>query len=282
MSASEMVYVVPRIHYNCVMGSAGTCRVRIPHDTCRELGSNIITYTTRATQVYPQNQGNYNPFERDIDAKQRPGRNLPADSQYTMVMPQRNEHPSAARVMTTEPLNDWSKGWPKTHEIWSGRAVQPTSTTTATAATMTSTANHTSTATVTATTTTTSIQQQKLQRATDPEVMGEKNINRTRRNRQQISPASIVATLPKSTSSDSVHIAQLPPPMVIDLTVDSIEDLMMADVQEQKTVSDNESSAPKDKAAMGKRKHVATGNPRGRPLRDPSKDGDGYKVQGLA
>jgi hypothetical protein len=65
------------------------CHVRIPHDTCRELGSNIITHTTRGTQTYRDDQGNYNPYEKDIEAKQRPGRNLPADSQYTMVMPQK-------------------------------------------------------------------------------------------------------------------------------------------------------------------------------------------------
>ena len=39
---------------------------------------------------------------------------------------------------------------------------------------------------------------------------------------------------------------------------------MMADVQEQKDASDNETSAPKDKAAKGKRKHVAAENPSGR------------------
>jgi hypothetical protein len=64
--------------------------------------------------------------------------------------------------------------------------------------------------------------------------------------------------------------------------VESIEDLMMADVQEQKDASDNETSAPKNKSSKGKRKHVATGNPRGRPPKDPSKDGDRDKGQGLA
>ena len=49
---------------------------------------------------------------------------------------------------------------------------------------------------------------------------------------------------------------------------------MMAVVQEQKDASDNEISAQKVKSAKGKRKHVATGNPRGRPPMDPSKDGD--------
>ena len=57
---------------------------------------------------------------------------------------------------------------------------------------------------------------------------------------------------------------------------------MMADVQEQKDASDNETSAQKVKSAKGKRKHVATGNPRGRPPKDPNKDGDRDKGQGLA
>ena len=64
--------------------------------------------------------------------------------------------------------------------------------------------------------------------------------------------------------------------------MESVEDLMMADVQEQKAASDNETTAPKDKATKGKRKHVAIGNPKERPPRDPSKDSDRDKGQGLA
>jgi hypothetical protein len=79
-----------------------------------------------------------------------------------------------------------------------------------------------------------------------------------------------------------VQLVQPPPPTVIDLTVESIEDLMKADLQEQKAASDNETSAPKNKATKGKRKHVATGNPTGRPPKDPSKDGNRDKGQGLA
>ena len=56
----------------------------------------------------------------------------------------------------------------------------------------------------------------------------------------------------------------------------------MAGAQEQKAASDNETTAPKDQATKGKRKNVATGNSRGRPPRDPSKDGDRDKGQGLA
>ena len=78
-----------------------------------------------------------------------------------------------------------------------------------------------------------------------------------------------------------MQLVQPPTPKVIDLTVESIEDLMMADVQEQKDAFDNETSAPKNKSAKGKRKHVATGNPRGRPPKDP-RDGDRDKSQGLA
>ena len=97
-----------------------------------------------------------------------------------------------------------------------------------------------------------------------------------------MSSASTVATSPKSTSSNSVQIVQPPPPTVIDLTVENIENLMMADVQEQKDASDNETSATKDKAGKGKRKHVATGIPRGRPPIYPRKDGDRDKSQVLA
>jgi hypothetical protein len=77
--------------------------------------------TTRATQVYPEDQDNYNLVERDIKALQRHGRNLPADSQ---VIPRRNDNPNAVRVMTTAPLTDWSKGWPRTMELYSRRTAQ--------------------------------------------------------------------------------------------------------------------------------------------------------------
>ena len=149
-----------------------------------------------------------------------------------------------------------------THEIWSRPAASATSTTTASRVT-----SATSSTTTTITATTTSVQQQKLQRATNPEVMVENDFNCTRRLRRQISTAStpnmaMTSTSPKSTSSNLVQIVQPPPPTIIDLTVESIKDLMMADVQEQKSVSDKETSEQQAKATKGKRKHVATGNPR--------------------
>ena len=216
------------------------CRSQIPHSICRERGSNIINYTTRATQTYREDQGNYNPYERDIKAKQRLGQNLPAD-------------PHAVRVVHTAPLNDWFKGWPRTHKIWSkpAESAAPSATSTITA-------------------TTASVQQQRLQRTTDTEFMGEKNFNRTRRSRRKVStvPTTNVTTTsasPGSTSSNSVQIVPPPPPTVIDLTVESIEDLMMADVQEQKAASGYETSTNQPKATKGKRKHMATGKSRGRP-----------------
>jgi hypothetical protein len=103
--------------------------------------------------------------------------------------------------------------------------------------------------------------------------MGENDFNRNRRSRRQVSTASTVATSSISTSSNLVQMVQPPPPTVIDLTVENIEDLMMDDVQEQTAASDNETSASKNKAAKGKRKHVVTGNPKRQPSRDPRKDG---------
>jgi hypothetical protein len=98
---------------------------------------------------------------------------------------------------------------------------------------------------------------------------------------------------PKSTSSNSVQIVQPPPLTIIDLSVESIEDLMMANEKEQKASSDNKTTAPnnkvtnetsaqKVKSSKEKRKHVATGNPRERPPRDPSKDVDRDMGQVLA
>ena len=113
-------YITIAMHTNgSCHGFCRYCQSQIPHDTCLELGSNIINYTTRGTQTYRDDRGNYNLYERDIEAKQRPAQNLPADSQYTMVMPQQNEHSHAVRIMNTAPLTDWFRGWPPTHELWS-------------------------------------------------------------------------------------------------------------------------------------------------------------------
>ena len=125
----------------------------------RELGSNIISYTTRATQAYREDQGNYNPYERAIEAKQRPGQNLPAESKYTMVMLQRNEHPHAVRVMHTALLNGWSRGWLRTHEIWSRPTTSATSTATKSRATSATTSTTHITPTTMSTATATSVQQ---------------------------------------------------------------------------------------------------------------------------
>ena len=187
-------------------------------------------------------------------------------------MPQRNEHPHAVRIMNTAPLNDWSKGWPPTHEIWSRPAQQSTSAALSFSTMSVSSTNHSTSTTASTATTTTRAQQGRLQRATDSEVMGENDFNRSRRSRRLTSTTSTAGvttstTSPQSTSSNSVQLVQPPPPTGIDLTVESIKDLMMADVQDQKDASDNETSAPKAKFTKEKRKHVATGNPRGRPLK---------------
>ena len=174
-----------------------------------------------------------------------------------MVMPQRIEHPNVLRLMHTPPLNDWSKGLPRTHEIWSRPAASATSTTTASRLTSATLSTATSSTTTATKITTMSVQHQKLHRATDPEVMGEHDYNRTRRSKRQISTASTTnvattSTSPKSISSNSVQLVQPPPPTVIDLTVESIEDLMMADVQKQQAASDNETSEQQAKATKGK------------------------------
>jgi hypothetical protein len=194
-------------------------------------------------------------------------------------MPQKNEHSNGVRVMSTVPLMDWSKGWPKTRP-----AVQSSVAATSTTKSTTSTTTTSSASTLNAATTTATAQQQRFNRATNPEVMGENYFNRTRRAKRQaanLNNTSIVTTTTSShfTSSKLVQIVQPPPPTIIDLTVKSIEDLMMAD-QEQKAASDNETSEHNSKSAKGKRKHVATGNPRGRPPRVPKKDEYRDKNQG--
>ena len=52
-------YITMAMHTNgSCHGFCRYCQSQIPHDTCRELGSNIINYTTRATQTYRDDRGN--------------------------------------------------------------------------------------------------------------------------------------------------------------------------------------------------------------------------------
>ena len=175
------------------------CQSRVPHDTCRELGSNIVNFTTRATQTYASNLE-----ERDREAFMR-HQHLPADAHSTMVIPSNSYwNPNAIHIATTAPLEDWSKGWPPIVE-------------------------------------------------------------------RRITPRTEVQNTPTAGSAP----AQSPgTPAYVDLTTENSDNSTVQTMDEQ-----HGSATKQDKT---KRKHVATGKPRGRPPKDPKPDGDPDKDQGLA
>ena len=193
-------FITYRMHLNqSCHGLCRYCHTRVPHDTCRDLGSNIINYTTRATQTYPSNLE-----ERDREAFMRHLR-LPADSYSTMIIHRRPDwNPNAIHVATTAPLEDWSKGFPP-------------------------------------------IVQRSITQRTD------------------------ALTTP---AAGSTPVQSPYSPAFVDLTAENSDTGTVEHMDEQ------EASASKQ--GKPKRKHLATGKPRGRPPKDPKPDGDPDKGRGLA
>ena len=79
---------------------------------------------------------------------------------------------------------------------------------------------------------------ERLQRATEPEVMDEQRVNMNRRLNlltAYIPTSPVSPRSPVSDSSESVQIVKRPKPEVIDLSIDEIEALFMNDVTEQTT-----------------------------------------------
>ena len=79
---------------------------------------------------------------------------------------------------------------------------------------------------------------ERLQRATDPEVMDEQHVNMKRRLNPltaYVSKSPVYPRSPVSDSSGSVQIVEGPKPEVIDLSIDEIEAMFMEDVTDQTT-----------------------------------------------
>jgi hypothetical protein len=87
---------------------------------------------------------------------------------------------------------------------------------------------------------------ERLQRATDPEVMDEQRVNMQRRLNPLTAyvPTSPVSPRsPASDSSGSVQIVEGPKPEVIDLSIDEIEAMFMEDVTDQTTQAEAQAKA---------------------------------------
>ena len=87
---------------------------------------------------------------------------------------------------------------------------------------------------------------ERLQRATDPEVMDEQRVNMQRRLNPLTAydPTSPVSPRsPVSDSSGSIQIVEGPKPEVIDLSINEIEAMFMEDVTDQNTQAEAQAKA---------------------------------------
>jgi hypothetical protein len=98
--------------------------------------------------------------------------------------------------------------------------------------------------------TTTKVRHESMERlecATDPEVMYEQQVNMNRRLNPLTAYNPISPVTPRSESSGSAEIVEGPRPEVIDLSIDEIEAMFITDVTEQTTHA--EAQANSDAAA---------------------------------
>jgi hypothetical protein len=134
---------------------------------------------------------------------------LPADEAYQMIRgPNLNVNPSMSTVITTASLDriNENHGPHRVIETTGARAHRE--------------------------------DMERLERATDPEIMEEKRVNMNRR----LNPlTAYIPTSPVSPRSDSfggVEIVEGPKPEVIDLSIDVIEAMFMNDVTDQTTLAE--------------------------------------------
>jgi hypothetical protein len=132
------------------------------------------------------------------------GQHLPADEAYQMIRgPNLNVNPNIASVITTATLDRVNEYHGPHREIETTRARVRREA------------------------------MERLERATDPEIMDEQrvNMNRILNPLTAYIPMSPVSSgSPMSASSGSVEIVEGPKPEVIDLSIDKIEAMFMSDV----------------------------------------------------
>jgi hypothetical protein len=185
-------------------GPCRFCGSRVIHDKCNPVIPHTRQFNTRATQWYP-NQ----PLARRME-EARVGQHQPADEAYQMIRgPNLNLNPNMSTVITTasfDRVNEYH-GPHREIETTTARALREA--------------------------------MERLERATDPEIMEEQRVNMSRRLNplvayiptSPVSPRSTVSSI--SASSGSVEIVDRPAPEVIDLRIDEIESMFMNDVADQ-------------------------------------------------
>jgi hypothetical protein len=184
-------------------GPCRFCGSRIIHHKCNPAIPHTRQFTTRATQWYP-NQ----PLVQRME-EARVEQHLPADESYQMYRGSNlNANPNMSTVITTASSDRVNEYHGPHREI------------------ETTTARRRREA------------MERLERATDPDIMDEQRVNMNRRLNPLVAyiPTSPVSPRsPMSTSSGIVEIVEGPAPEVIDLSIDEIEAMFMSDVADQTT-----------------------------------------------
>ena len=83
-------------------------------------------------------------------------------------------------------------------------------------------------------------------RATDPNIMDEHRVNKSRKRSPPNSTTVTSTTTPKSDSSGSVQVVDKSKPDVIDLSIEDIEDMFQTVVQEQTAITAAAAKADSD------------------------------------
>ena len=128
---------------------------------------------------------------------------------------------------------------------------------------------------------------ERLERATNPEVMDEQRVNMTRRQTPITAHVSTSPQSPRSESSESVEIVKGPKPEVIDLSINEIEAMFMNDVTEQTAQAEaqakSDAEAEKEARRSGKPvKRKKTDDTIKSPTRKGTLGPDPDKGRGLA
>jgi hypothetical protein len=144
----------------------------------------------------------------------RVGQHLPADEAYQMIRgPNLNVNPNMGTVITTASLDRINEYHGPHREIEKTRARAHREA------------------------------MERLERATDLEIMEDKRVNMNRRLNPLTAYIPTSPVSPRSDSSGGVEIVEEPKPEVIDLSIDEIEEMFMNDVTDQTTLAEAQATA---------------------------------------
>jgi hypothetical protein len=189
-------------------GPCRFCGSRVIHHKCNPAIPHNRQYTTRATQWYT----NQPLASRMEEARVR--QHLPANEAYQMIRGLNlNVNPNIGTVISTTSLDRINEYHGPHREIETTRARAR------------------------------SEAMERLERATNPEIMEDKRVNMNRRLNPLTAYISTSPVSPRSDSSGGVEIVEGPKPEVIDLSIDEIEAMFMNDVTDQTTLAEAQATA---------------------------------------